>query len=236
MSADRTQLLYDLRVAFETNDLASIVRLQGVLRKGVAVDPLAPCFDSSTAQIIADYCKPAMLVWHVIPEKHRKATGQAMLDGAQAVRKQMNADKEVCSTVMHLAVNMLAEEDLPRCITLFKMVTDDGPTADVGRRKVAQTLAHLDRAMASKFADCAVLVEARPTGTGRFSLLQIALMATINAKGPRSDDVQDLVQQMTEIHGDRARHQLSPRVMNPLIWTAEIENERDLQNERHAMA
>ncbi|HDR9033375.1 TPA: hypothetical protein QDB07_000824 [Burkholderia vietnamiensis] len=101
---------------------------------------------------------------------------------------------------------------------------------------MAQTLVHLDRAMASEIADCAVLVEARPTGIGRFSLLQIALMATIKAKGPRSEDVYDLVQQMTEIHGAAAAEQLSVQVMNPLMWTAEVEIERDLQNERHAMA
>lgn len=134
MSANRSQLLDDLRVALDTNDKAGIVRLLGVLRKGVPVDPLAPCFDRSTAKILTDRYKPTVLVWHLIPEEHRKAAGQAMLDGAQAVRKQVTADKEVGSTVMHLAGYMLAEADLSRYINLFKMVTDDGPTADVGRR------------------------------------------------------------------------------------------------------
>lgn len=198
------------------------------------IDPLEPNLSVAASKAFVDNVPPFDIAWACIPSEKRLMALKAIRAGKDALVEHMQA-KDTRATVMHMLVALFAASDpetdpLDAFLNVMQVAMDPKPEA---RKQIAHAIG--DRMLKDgrvRLQHEAVIDNVRQAtlwgeDVVRYSLIQVALLALIvqmgPEKGPRCDEVHDLVALMTEIHGERAKHQLSPQVMNPLIWQAEAE-------------
>lgn len=184
-------------------------------------DPLASVIGVNDANGLVAAFPPAALLWLCVPAKQRSAAMKAMLAGRKAVVEHMGA-RDVRSTVMTIAVKAVVgmadgdDEDFKNFVMVLLGDPVPGPAMSFVREEVFKlALLPVQYATVTLGADAA-------QGTRRFALIQVALLAVMQAHGPRHATVYDTVHQLKTIHGEAATKALSPTPMNQLVWTAEL--------------
>jgi len=185
------------------------------------IDPLASNLNAASANAFVERMSPPMLAWWCVPAETRHMALRALRSGKDVIKAHMDA-KDTRSTVMQMVCLAIAGTDAEACIRVFQIAMDPKPEA---RKQIGTAIAFLmlEDGLARLHHQTMLEDTENDPGGQRYSLIQIALLAQIVAKGPRSEEVGRLVQQMTEIHGEAATVQLAAPVMNPLIWAAELE-------------
>ncbi|WP_186140336.1 hypothetical protein [Burkholderia gladioli] len=227
MTKTHEQLMIELRHAKEKQDAVLSRQVLMELNKIHVVDPLDPCIDVANMKLIVGAHTAEVLAWACVPKAMRAAGMEALVRGGNAVSSHVEAT-DGRKTVMHLTGLALAGQSASHYIWFFQTAMSTKPKDKKIVREAVHGLMVREQHVWHLHAIGKALAEVNDSAGLRASLVQIALMATIKAKGPRNDDVQDLVQQMTEIHGAAAAEQLSVQVMNPLVWTAELESHNNL--------
>jgi hypothetical protein len=235
MTKTREQLMNELRHAKEKQDAGLSQRVLKELHKLHVVDPLEPCIDTTNAKMIIDAHTNHVLAWTCIPTAKRNAALEALRAGGKTVTAHMDAT-DGRETVMHLAGLALAGGNMANYLFVLHTVTSTNARDQKLVRTGIHNLIVLEQHVQHLHSLGTALTEVNESDGPRASLIQIALMAAIKAHGPRSDNVNDLVEQMIEFHGAEAAEQLSVHVMNPLMWTAEMEAERERKSGLNAMA
>ena len=198
------------------------------------IDPLEANLSVTGSKQIVDNVPPYDIAWMCIPAEKRLMALKAFRSGKDSFLNHLSA-KDTRATVMLMLVALFVASNpdmdpMEGFLDVTEVVMDPKPEA---RKQIAHAIGDrmLKDGMVRLHHEAAIDNIHQMTLGGevgvRFSLIQIALLAMIvhmgPEKGPRCDEVRELMTRLTEIHGDRARHQLSPQVMNPLIWTANLE-------------
>ncbi|WP_257765195.1 hypothetical protein [Burkholderia glumae] len=221
MGTIRKTLMNDLRGAMKAKNAVAAKRILRALFDVHVLNPLDRCLDVANAKMLADTCDPTSLTWMCIPTQQREAALGAYLACSE------NA-KDVQTMVMHLTGLAIALSKHPERAVEFLQIPTDTSNATVQRREVLARLQAIEATVRVPHSIGTAVTEVNATKEARYSLMQVTLMATIKASGPRSDVVNNLVHQMTEVHGEAATLQLAVQVMNPLIWTVELESHDNL--------
>ncbi|WP_396329392.1 hypothetical protein [Burkholderia anthina] len=196
------------------------------------IDPLEANMSVAASKKFVDNVPPYDIAWMCIPSEKRLMALKAFRAGKDTFVDHLNA-KDTRATVMQMLVALFVASNpdmdpMEGFLDVVKVAMDPKPEA---RKQIAHAIGDrmLKDGMVRVHHEAAIDNIQQMTLWGevgvRYSLIQIALLAMIvhmgPEKGPRCDEVHELVTRLIEIHGDRARHQLSPQVMNPLIWQAE---------------